>query len=95
MHIIKQRLTRAVRLTYHGERRHKDFQPRRTSKTTGVVVYDVHLNVLITTAMRARVKTVCAKMNVAQSPLLRDAIEFYVGMCEMEIAENGNQLHRG
>jgi hypothetical protein len=89
LNIIKHRLQRAVRLTYSGERhRTTDFAPRRTSKVAGRIVYDQHLNVLITKAMHHQIKSVCDELGMSMAPLLRDAIEFYLGMAQAEIGES-------
>jgi hypothetical protein len=92
VNIILGRLTRALTLAtqtsvYH-QKQHEG--RRRGSYKNGVSRYEEGVNVRMTSAMKQRLDGLCATMQVERGLVIRDAVEFYLGMAEQELGSLGS-----
>ena len=89
MQIIAGRLERMVRVKYKTsiDAQNRDQNPNRRRKPTyqrGVVAMSAVIAAKIPPELLARLDALCTAQRVKRSVVIRDALDFYLGMAEQE-----------
>lgn len=96
MNIIRSRLAKAIRVyhptTLNVQKRHPD-RLRQVSHIKGVVSLPIKLNFMVSEDQNKRLNQLADDLRIKRGVLLRDALDFYLGMARQE-TESG-KLHEG
>ncbi len=87
MSIIKGRLTRAVSVTLPtsvATRARNPNSARRGSYTKGVSLFPHHVGFRLNDNLWLRLQALCAETRVERGVVIRDALNFYLGIAEQE-----------
>jgi hypothetical protein len=92
MNIIRVRLEKALALTQDRSVYNQTVRGgrRRGSYRNGVHALPLHMTTRMTQQMMNRLDALCARLNCERGMIVRDALEFYLGMAEAEFAEHGD-----
>lgn len=86
MNIIQRRIARVFKLKdpYSERRRTERGKRKRISNDRNGVELYLPVSVRLSGPQISKLDSLCSKLNVERGPVMRDAIEFYLGMAEQE-----------
>lgn len=92
MNIIRRRLAKALQLhgaqSQYAQKRNPD-RKRKAMSPRGERLLTKHLSIMVSEEQLAALDKVCDRFVVQRGVVIRDALDFYIGMANQEIDEAG------
>lgn len=90
LNIIRRRIAKILQLKgpfRPGRSEEYNSKRRRGTFTRGATDLPIVVNTRLTQELSDRLESLCTKLRVQKGPIIRDALDFYLGMAEQEVLD--------